>query len=140
MSKEYKAMFEDWKIGSDDFQNLLLDYKDVDDEMMPWSEIYRRAHALFKEKVWHQRSCGSPLDEAAEQEENYKNTVKALKKEHKFNSSALDDYKKKFDVWLKAYPAVKKKRIIDQHEQNWSAIYMIFHDIFRNDVWDECRK
>ena len=40
MSGEYKAMFEDWKDRSDTFQDLLLDYENVDDEMMPWSEIY----------------------------------------------------------------------------------------------------
>ena len=27
MSWEYKAMFEEWKNHTDDFQNLLLDYK-----------------------------------------------------------------------------------------------------------------
>ena len=137
MSDEYKAMFEDWKNHSDDFQNLLVDYEDVDDEMMPWSEIYRRANALFKEKVWYQQSCASPLDEPTAQEENYKNTVKALKKEHKFNSSTFDDYTKKFKQWLNAYPAVQKKRIIDENEQNWSAIYKIFHKIFKNEVWNE---
>ena len=121
-------MFEDWKDRSDDFQNLLLDYKDVDDEMMPWSEIYRRAHALFKEKVWHQQ-----------QEENYKNTVFALRREYNFHLGALDDYHQKFKVWLKAYPTTKKKSIIDEHEQNWSAIYTIFNKIFKEDVWNEYR-
>ena len=128
MSKEYKAMFEDWKDHSDDFQNLLLDYKDVDDEMMPWSEIYRRANALFKEKVWYQRS-----------EENYKNAIKVLKREYNFNSEAHVDYDQKFNVWLKAYPATKKKSIIDEHEQNWSAIYKIFNGIFKDEVWNEYR-
>ena len=139
MSKEYKAMFEDWKDRSDDFQNLLLDYEDIDDEMMPWSEIYRRAHALFKEKVWHQQSVASPLDNAIVQEENYKNAIKVLKREYNFNSDAHDDYREKFKVWLKAYPATKKKSIIDEHEQNWSAIYKIFHGIFKDEVWNEYR-
>ena len=76
MSGEYKAMFEDWKDRSDTFQDLLLDYENVDDEMMPWSEIYRRAHALFKENVWHQRSGANLLDKPIVQEENYKNAIK----------------------------------------------------------------
>ena len=139
MSVEYKAMFEDWKDHSDTFQNLLLDYEDVDDEMMPWSEIYRRAHALFKEKVWHQRSRASPLDKAIVQEENYKNAIKVLKREYNFNSDAHDDYQEKFKVWLRAYPVAKKKPIIDEHEQNWSAIYKIFHGIFKDEVWNEYR-
>ena len=139
MSEEYKAMFEDWKNHSDGFQNLLLDYEDVDDEMMPWSEIYRRANALFKEKVWHQRSCASPLDNAIVQEEKYKNTIKVLKREYNFNSDAHDDYREKFKVWLRAYPAAKKKSIIDEHEQNWSGIYKIFHGIFKDEVWNEYR-
>ena len=139
MSEKYKAMFEDWKDHSDAFQNLLLDYEDVDDEMMPWSEIYRRAHALFKEKVWHQRSRASPLDKAIVQEENYKNTIKVLKREYNFNSDAHDDYQEKFKVWLRAYPVAKKKPIIDEHEQNWSAIYKIFHGIFKDEVWNEYR-
>ena len=124
MSKEYKEMFEDWKDHSDDFQNLLLDYEDVDDEMMPWSEIYRRANALFKEKVWYQRSRASRLDNAIVQEKNYKNAIKV--REYNFNSEAHVDYDQKLNVWLKAYPATKKKSIIDEHEQNWSAIYKIF--------------
>ena len=140
MSREYKAMFEDWKDGSDDFQNLLLDYEDVDDEMMPWSEIYRRANALFKEKVWHQQQPGaSPLDKAIVQEENYKNTVFALRKEYNFHLETHDDYDEKFKVWLKAYPTTKKNSIIDEHEQNWSAIYKIFNKIFKDDVWNEYR-
>ena len=139
MSKEYNAMFEEWKNHTDGFQNLLLDYKNVDDEMMPWSEIYRRANALFKEKVWHQRSRASPLDEAVGHEENYKNTVKVIKREYNFNSDAHDDYDQKFKVWLKAYPAAKKKSIIDEHGQNWSAIYKIFHKIFKDVVWNEYR-
>ena len=139
MSKEYKAMFEDWKDRSDDFQNLLLEYEHVDDEMMPWSEIYRRANALFKEKVWYQRSRKSQLDNAVVQEENYKNTIKVLKREYNFNSDAHDDYDQKFKVWLKAYPAGKKKSIIDEHEQNWSAIYKIFNKIFKDEVWNEYR-
>ena len=139
MSGEYKAMFEDWKDHSDDFQNLLLDYEDVDDEMMPWSEIYRRAHALFKEKVWRQRSRESTLDNAIVQEENYKNAIKVLKREYNFNSEAHDDYQEKFNAWLKAYPVAKKKSIIDEHEQNWSVIYKIFHGIFKDDVWNEYR-
>ena len=139
MSKEYKAMFEDWKDHSDDFQNLLLDYKDVDDEMMPWSEIYRRANALFKEKVWYQRSRTSPLDNAIVQEENYKNAIKVLKREYNFNSEAHVDYDQKFNVWLKAYPATKKKSIIDDGGQNRSAIYKIFHGIFKDEVWNEYR-
>ena len=139
MSEEYKAMFEDWKDRSDDFQNLLLDYEDVDDEMMPWSEIYRRAHALFKEKVWHQRSRASPLDNAIVQEENYKNAIKVLKREYNFNSEAHVDYDQKFKVWLKAYPAAKKKSIINEHKQNWSAIYKIFNGIFKDEVWNEYR-
>ena len=139
MSEEYKTMFEDWKDHSDSFQNLLLDYENVDDEMMPWSEIYRRAHALFKEKVWHQRSRASPLGKAIVQEENYKNAIKALKREYNFNSEAHDDYREKFKVWLKTYPAVKKKSIIDEHKQNWSAIYKIFHGIFKDEVWNEYR-
>ena len=139
MSKEYKSMFEDWKDRSDDFQNLLLDYEDVDDEMMPWSEIYRRANALFKEKVWYQRSRKSQLDNAVVQEENYKNTIKVLKREYNFNSDAHDDYGQKFKVWLRAYPAAKKKSIIDEHEQNWSAIYKIFNKIFKDEVWNEYR-
>ena len=139
MSKEYKAMFEDWKDHSDDFQNLLLDYKDVDDEMMPWSEIYRRANGLFKEKVWYQRSRTSPLDNAIVQEENYKNAIKVLKREYNFNSEAHVDYDQKFNVWLKAYPATKKKSIIDDRGQNWSAIYKIFHAIFKDEVWNEYR-
>ena len=136
MSKEYKAMFEDWKDRSDDFQNLLLDY---DDEMMPWSEIYRRAHALFKEKVWRQQSRASPLDNAIVQEENYKDAIKVLKREYNFNSEAHVDYDQKFNVWLKAYPAAKKKSIINEHEQKWSAIYKIFHGIFKDEVWNEYR-
>ena len=139
MSEEYKAMFEDWKNHSDGFQNLLLDYEDVDDEMMPWSEIYRRAHALFKEKVWHQRSRASPLDKAIVQEENYKTGIKVLKRVYNFNSDARDDYQEKFKVWLKAYPVAKKKSIIDEHEQNWSEIYKIFHGIFKDEVWNEYR-
>ena len=137
MSEEYKAMFEDWKNHSDDFQNLLLDYEDVDDEMMPWSEIYRRAHALFKEKVWRQRSRASPLDKAIVQEENYKNAIKVLKRVYNFNSDAHDDYQEKFKVWLKAYPVAKKKSIIDEHEQNWSAIYKVYNKIFKDEVWNE---
>ena len=140
MSKEYNAMFEDWKDHSDAFQNLLLDYKDVDDKMMPWSEIYRRAHALFKEKVWHQRSRASPLDEAIVQEEKYKNTIQVLKREYNFNSDVLVDYREKFKVWLKAYPVAKKKSIIDEHEQNWSTIYKIFNGIFKDEVWNEYRE
>ena len=132
MSREYKAMFEDWKNYSDDFQNLLLDYKDVEDEMKPWSEIYQRANALFKEKVWHQRS-------REVQEENYKNAVFALRKEYNFHLEARDDYEEKFKVWLKAYPTTMKNSIIDEHEQNWSAIYKIFNRIFKDDVWNEYR-
>ena len=139
MSKEYKVMFEDWKDRSDDFQNLLLDYEDVDDEMMPWSEIYRRAHALFKEKVWHQQSIASPLDNAIVQEENYKNAIKVLKREYNFNSEPRADYDQKFKVWLKAYPAAKKNSIINEHGQNWSAIYKIFNKIFKGEVWNEYR-
>ena len=141
MSEKYKAMFKDWKDRSDDFQNLLLDYADIDDEMMPWSEIYRRAHALFKEKVWHQRSIASPLDNAIVEDENYKNTIFVLRREYNFNSDAHDDYREKFKGWLNAYPAAKKKSIIDKNEQNWSAIYKIFHGIFKNEVWNEyCNK
>ena len=139
MSREYKAMFEDWKNHSDDFQNLLLVYENVDDEMIPWSEIYRRAHALFKEKVWYQRSRASQLDKTIVQEENYKNTVFALRKEYNFHLETHDDYDEKFKVWLKAYPVAKKKSIIDEHEHNWSAIYKIFHGIFKDDVWNEYR-
>ena len=142
MSWEYKAMFEEWKNHTDDFQNLLLDYENVDDEMKPWSEIYRRANALFKEKVWYQRSRASPLDKAIVEEENYKNTVFALRKEYNFHLEAFDDYDKKFKAWLKAYPTTKKNSIIDEHEQNWSAIYKIFHKTFKDDVWNEyiCNK
>ena len=136
MSKEYKVMFEDWKNRSDDFQNLLLDY---DDEMMPWSEIYRRAHALFKEKVWHQQSRANPLDNAVVQEENYKDAIKVLKREYDFNSEAHVDYDQKFKVWLKAYPAAKKKAILDEHGQNWSAIYAVYNKIFKGEVWNEYR-
>ena len=139
MSEEYKAMFEDWKDRSDAFQNLLLDYENVDDEMMPWGEIYRRAHALFKENVWHQRSRASPLDEAIVQEENYKNVIKVLKREYNFNSETFDDYKEKFKVWLEAYPVAKKQPIIDEHGQNWSVIYKIFNEIFKDEVWNEYR-
>ena len=139
MSKEYKTMFEDWKDRSDDFQNLLLDYENIDDEMMPWSEIYRRANALFKEKVWYQQPRASPLDKAIVQEENYKNTVFGLRKEYNFHLEAYDDYQEKFKVWLKAYPTTKKKSIIDEHEQNWSTIYKIFHGIFNDEVWNEYR-
>ena len=137
MSKEYKTMFEDWKDRTDGFQNLLLDYEDVDDEMMPWSEIYRRAHALFKEKVWHQRSIASPLDNAVVQEENYKNAIKVLKREYNFNSEAHVDYDQKFKVWLKVYPTGKKKSILDEHGQNWSAIYTVYNKIFKDEVWNE---
>ena len=126
MSWEYKAMFEEWKNHTDDFQNLLLDYENVDDNMKPWSEIYRRANVLFKEKVWYQR-----------EEENYKNTVFALRKEYNFHLEAHDDYSEKFKTWLKAYPATKKKSIIDEHDQNWSAIYKIFNKTFKDDVWNE---
>ena len=139
MSGEYKAMFNDWKNRSDDFQNLLLDYEDVDDEMMPWSEIYRRAHALFKEKVWHQQPRANPLDNAIVQEENYKNAIKVLKREYNFHLEAHDDYDQKFKVWLKAYPAAKKKSILDEHEQNWSAIYTVYNKIFKDEVWNEYR-
>ena len=137
MSKEYNTMFEDWKDRSDDFQNLLLDYKDVDDKMMPWSEIYQRAHALFKEKVWHQRSRASPLDEAVVQEEKYKNAIQALKREYNFNPDVLVVYREKFKVWLKAYPVAKKESIIDEHKPNWSTIYKIFNGIFKDEVWNE---
>ena len=137
MSVEYKTMFEDWKNHSDDFQNLLLVYKNVDDELVPWSEIYRRAHALFKEKVWYPRSKASELDKAAVQEENYKNAVFALRKEYNFHLEAHDDYSEKFKAWLKAYPASKKKSIIDEHGQNWSEIYKIFNKTFKDDVWNE---
>ena len=139
MSVEYKAMFEDWKDRSDDFQNLLLDYEDADDEMMPWSEIYRRAHALFKEKVWHQQPRASPLDNAIVQEKNYKNAIKVLKKEYNFHLETHDDYEEKFKVWLKAYPVTKKQATIDEHEQNWSVIYKIFNRIFKDEVWNEYR-
>ena len=139
MSVEYKTMFEDWKNQSDDFQNLLLPYKNVDDELVPWSEIYRRAHALFKEKVWYQRSKASELDKAVVQEENYKNTVSTLRKEYKFHLEAHDDYGEKFKAWLKAYPATKKRSIIDEHGQNWSEIYKILHKTFKDDVWNEYR-
>ena len=137
MSWEYKAMFEEWKNHTDDFQNILLDYENVDDEMKPWSEIYRRANALFKEKVWYQRSRASPLDKAIVEEENYKNTVFALRKEYNFHLEAFDDYGEKFKTWLKAYPTTKKKSIIDEHDQNRSAIYKIFHKTFKDDVWNE---
>ena len=130
MSVEYKTMFEDWKNHSDDFQNLLLAYKNVDDELVPWGEIYRRAHVLFKEKVWYQRS-------AAVQEENYKNAVSTLRKEYCFHLEAHDDYGEKFKAWLKAYPATKKRSIIDEHGQNWSEIYKIFNKTFKDDVWNE---
>ena len=139
MSREYMAMFEEWKNHTDDFQNLLLDYEDVDDEMKPWSEIYRRANALFKEKVWYQRSRASPLDKAIVEEENYKNAVFVLRKEYNFHLEAHDDYGEKFKAWLKAYPATKKNSIIDEHDQNWSAIYKIFHKTFKDDVWNEYR-
>ena len=132
MSVEYKTMFEDWKNRSDDFQNLLLPYKNVEDEMVPWSEIYRRAHIVFKEKVWYQRS-------GVVQEENYKNAVFALRKEYNFHLETHDDYDKKFKAWLKAYPATKKKSIIDEHGQNWSEIYKIFNKTFKDDVWNEYR-
>ena len=134
MSGEYKAMFEDWKDRSDDFQNLLLDYEDVDDEMMPWSEIYRRAHVLFKENVWHQCSRANLVEE-----ENYKNVIKVLKREYNFNSETLDDYREKFKVWLEAYPVAKKQPIIDEHGQKWSVIYKIFNGIFKDEVWNEYR-
>ena len=137
MSWEYKAMFEEWKNHTDDFQNLLLDYENVADDMKPWSEIYRRANVLFKEKVWYQRSRANPLDTSIVDEENYKNTVFALRKEYNFHLEAFDDYNKKFEAWLKAYPATKKKSIIDEHEQNWGAIYKIFHKTFKDDVWNE---
>ena len=140
MSVEYKTMFEDWKNRSDDFQNLLLVYKNVDDELVPWSEIYRRAHALFKEKVWYQRSKASQLDKAIVQEENYNNAVFALRKEYNFHLETRDDYDKKFKVWLNVYPGAKKKAIIDEHEHNWSAIYKIFHGIFKDDVWNAYHK
>ena len=78
-------MFEDWKNHSDDFQNLLLDYKDVDDEMMPWSEIYRGAHALFKEKVWHQQPGANPLDKAIVQEEKLQEYCFCIKKRVQFS-------------------------------------------------------
>ena len=139
MSAEYNAMFEDWKNHTDDFQNLLLDYEGVDDEMKPWSEIYRRANAFFKEKVWYQRSSANRLDKAIVEEENYKNVVFALRKEYNFLLDARDDYDKKFKVWLNAYPATKKKSIIDEHDKNWSAIYKIFHKTFKDDVWNEYR-
>ena len=139
MSGEYMAMFEDWKDHTDGFQNLLLDYKDVDDKMKPWSEIYRRANALFKEKVWYQRSRASPLDNPIVEEENYKNAVFALRKEYNFGLETHDDYDQKFKAWLKAYPATKKKSIIDEHAKNWSAIYKIFHKTFKDAVWNEYR-
>ena len=50
-----------------------------------------------------------------------------------------DDYDKKFKAWLKAYPATKKKSIIDEHGQNWCEIYKIFHKTFKDDVWNEYR-
>ena len=139
MSWEYKAMFEEWKNHTDDFQNLLLDYENVDDKMKPWSEIYRRANALFKEKVWYQQPRANPLDKTIVEEENYKNTVFTLRKEYNFDLEAFDDYDKKFKAWLKAYPAAKKKSVIDEHEQNWSAIYKIFHKTFKGAVWNEYR-
>ena len=128
-------MFEDWKNHSDDFQNLLLDYEDTADDMKAWSEIYRRANALFKEKVWRRRP--GALDKAIVQEENYKNTVFGLRKEYNFHLETHDDYDGKFKVWLNAFPATKKQSIIDEHKQNWSAIYKIFHGIFKDDVWNE---
>ena len=137
MSWEYKAMFEEWKNHTNDFQNLLLDYENVDDKMKPWSEIYRRANALFKEKVWYQRPRANQLDKGNVAEENYKNAVFALRKEYNFHLDTLDDYDKKFKAWLKAYPAIKKRVIIDEHGQNWSAIYKIFHKTFKDDVWNE---
>ena len=137
MSEEYKGMFDGWKNHSDDFQNLLSEYKDVDDEMMPWSEIYRRAHALFKEKVWHHQQAITRLDNPIVQEENYKNTIQTLKSEYNFNSDVLDDYREKFKVWLKAYPAAKKKSIIDKHKRNWCAVYKTYHGIFKDKVWNE---
>ena len=130
-------MFEDWKNRSDDFQNLLLPYKNVNDDLMPWSEIYRRANALFKEKVWYPRSKASELDKAVVQEENYKKAVFALRKEYNFHLETHDDYREKFKAWLKAYPATKKKSIIDEHGQNWCEIYKIFHKTFKDDVWNE---
>ena len=139
MSVEYKTMFEDWKNRSDDFQNLLLVYENVNDDLMSWSEIYRRANALFKEKVWYPRSKASELDKAVVQEENYKKAVFALRKEHNFHLETLDDYNEKFKAWLKAYPATKKRPIVDKHGQNWSEIYKIFHKTFKEDVWNEYR-
>ena len=103
MSWEYKAMFEEWKNHTNDFQNLLLDYENVDDKMKPWSEIYHRANALFKEKVWYQRPRANQLDKANVDEENYKNAVFALRKEYNFDLETHDDYNEKFKTWLKAY-------------------------------------
>ena len=128
MSGEYKAMFDVWQNESHDFLNLLLDY---DDEIMPWSEIYRRAHALFKEKVWLQRGF---LD------------TEILWLQHgTLDNRSVKSYKRycgfdgKFEAWLRAYPTKKKRSIIDEHEQNWSAIYKNFYEIFKDEVWiDHC--
>ena len=139
MSAEYKAMFEEWKNHTDDFQNLLLDYENVDDNMKPWSEIYQRANVLFKEKVWYQRPRANPLDKPIVEEENYKNTIYALRDDYNCDLEPHDDYAKKFKTWLKAYPSAKKKSIIDEHDKNWSAIYKNFHEIFKGDVWNEYR-
>ena len=82
------------------------------------------------------------LDKAiVEEEEIYKNTVFTLKKEYKFLLETRDDYVEKFQVWLNAYPTTKKNSIIDEHEHDWSAIYKIYHKIFKADVWyDYSRK
>ena len=132
-------MFEEWKNHTDDFQNLLLDYKNVDDNMKPWSEIYRRAHTLFKEKVWYQRPGANPVDKSIAEEENYKFTIYALGYDYECYLETHADYAKKFKTWLKAYPSAKKKSIIDEHDKNWSAIYKNFHEIFKGDVWNKYR-
>ena len=88
---------------------------------------------------WSQRPRASPLDKAIVEEEIYKNTVLTLKKEYNFHLEARDDYAEKFQVWLNAYPVVKKSSIINEHEHDWSVIYKNFHKIFKDDVWDEYR-
>ena len=86
-----------------------------------------------------QRPKANELDNTIVKEEIYKNTVLTLKKEYNFDMETRDDYAEKFQVWLNAYPVVKKNAIINEHEHDWSVIYKNFHKIFRADVWDEYR-
>ena len=88
---------------------------------------------------WSQRPRANELDDTIVEEEIYKNTVLTLKKEYNFHLETRDDYAEKFQVWLNAYPVVKKNSIINEHEHDWSVIYKNFHKIFRADVWDEYR-